>query len=384
MRGIKYVSEAADHGGYARAARGYLRELRRTGIPLTWTPMHPGPAWGMWLEPFKGASLPGDEFADLVNRPIDYDVVLVHLTPEYFPRWRAREAGRRMVGYTVWEFDVVPAHWPSALAVMDALVVPCEWNRRVFVTAGVTRPVAVVPHIGGGCSTMARPLVLDGVRPDDFVFYTISAWNERKAPHITLQSFLEAFDHEDPVVLLLKTWNVNERRRKPGFWWHRVLRHLATTRREIAALRKASGSSARVVVLTDPLTDAEIQALHGRGDCYVSLTRSEGWGLGAFEAAFAGKPVLITGHGGQLDYLPASLAYPVGYRLVTCGNGHGAPGARWAEPDREAAARRMQEIAASPADARRRGAALRAHVERQFAPADTIAILLRVLGGASA
>ena len=38
-------------------------------------------------------------------------------------------------------------------------------------------------------------------------------------------------------------------------------------------------------------------AIHAIGDCYVSLTHGEGWGMGAFDAATLGKPVLITGWG---------------------------------------------------------------------------------------
>jgi len=63
------------------------------------------------------------------------------------------------------------------------------------------------------------------------------------------------------------------------------------------------------------LRPPDIDRLHTRGDCFLSLTRSEGWGLGAFDAANFGNPVVVTGWGGHLDYLGADYPYLVDYEL---------------------------------------------------------------------
>ena len=73
---------------------------------------------------------------------------------------------------------------------------------------------------------------------------------------------------------------------------------------------------APVRLVTRDLADAEVEALHARGDCYVSLCRSEGWGIPPFDAAARGTPVVITGFGGHLAYLDADSAYLVDYDLV--------------------------------------------------------------------
>ncbi len=368
IRGIKYVSELLDTG-YGRAGRGYLRALRQTGVPITWTPMVVGRRWGRWLEPYEGSHVPDDEFADLVNLQIDYDVVLVHLIADYFLPWRQREPGKSIVGVIVWELDKLPLSTHETLNRMDALVVPCRWNRSVFQACGVTRPIAVVPHIGHAFPA-AKPLSIRGVHSDDFVFYTIAAWRERNAPHLTLESYLSAFSGDEKVVLVLKTEKTNERAWRPGFWWHRVERHVKAPVREIAAIRRQTGSTARVVAITDHLTDSDLHGLHARGDCYVSLTRAEGWGLGAYEAALAGKPVIITGHGGQLDFLPSPPSYHVDFRTVPYRNPQDPDGERmgalWAEPDLADGARLMREVFSAPAEARRRGAELQSFVQEHF------------------
>lgn len=59
-----------------------------------------------------------------------------------------------------------------------------------------------------------------------------------------------------------------------------------------------------MVFVPDELSDEDMGPLHLAGDAFISLTRGEGFGVGAFEAAAAGKPVIMTGWGGRLDFLP--------------------------------------------------------------------------------
>jgi glycosyltransferase involved in cell wall biosynthesis len=309
-----------------------------------------------------------------VNRPLDYDVVVLHLQPDDLPDWQVRERGRPVVAMTVWEFDRLPPHWPHILNSTRGVIVPCRWNRDVFQAAGLRVPVAVVPHVAPTEAPGALP-PLATLRPDDFVFSTIAAWRERNAPHLTLEAFLREFRDDDPVALILKTSRVNERRPFRGFWNHRVRRHVDTTARQIAAVRRRCRSTARVSVILDDLSDAGIAAIHARADAYVSLTRGEGFGLGAYEAAWAGNPVIITGHGGQLDFLPPEAALFVEHSMVPCSDRFAGPsaavnliGSSWAEPDLAEAGRLMRGLAADPAAARRRGTRLREHVACRFDP----------------
>ena len=379
MRGIKFVSDSGNTG-YGRAGRAYLRALRGCGVPVTWMPMVIGNKWKMWLEPYEGTELEGDEFSDLVNRNLEYDTVIVHLIPEYFMRWRSIERNKRVIGMTVWELDVVPKIWMEWLNQLDGVIVPCHWNRKLFLEAGVTVPIHVVPHLTESVG-VAPPSRLAGISSDDFVFYTIAAWRERNAPHLTLMSFLAEFSAHDRAVLVIKTASINERWQAKGFWDFQIKRWFEDTRRDYNRVRKQAQSTARVLLVTEDWTAEQINALHQRGDCYVSMTRTEGWGLGAYEAAQAGKPVVITGHGGQLDFLPASMAYHVDYRLIPFTEGTwGELGANWAEPDLAMGGKLMRSVFENPEDARRRGKMLKSHVEEHFRTDRIVQELLGFLG----
>jgi len=61
------------------------------------------------------------------------------------------------------------------------------------------------------------------------------------------------------------------------------------------------------------LTEEEMSALHNRGDCYASLDRGEGFGLGGFQAGAVGNPIIVTGFGGALEYAKPEHSYLVDY-----------------------------------------------------------------------
>ncbi|GAI18333.1 unnamed protein product, partial [marine sediment metagenome] len=108
--------------------------------------MVPGKAWRIGYQPFLGTEIEDPELFPLCNIQIEYDTLIVHTVPEYYPMWARKEPGKRLIGYTVWETDRIPDHWPGLLNKMDHLLVPTHWNKRVFENCGVITPIDVVPH----------------------------------------------------------------------------------------------------------------------------------------------------------------------------------------------------------------------------------------------
>jgi SAM-dependent methyltransferase len=92
-------------------------------------------------------------------------------------------------------------------------------------------------------------------------------------------------------------------------------------------------------------------------DCYVSLHRSEGFGLTMAEAMAHGKPVIATGYSGNLVFMSDENSYLVPHKLVPIPPGCDPypQGAEWAEPDTESAARLMRHVYENRAEAAERG-----------------------------
>lgn len=368
--GIKFVS-FLENSGYGIAARRYMRGLIGLGIPLTWTPMVAGNGWGLGYVPFEGAVSGVDGFDRYCNAEVPYDTVIVQTVPEYFPIWRKRERGKKLVGYTTWETDVIPRHWAGLLNSVDHLMVPCHWNREVMQRGGVTRPISVVPHVVPGKRERVSGFRHSGVRKNDFVFYSINTWTPRKALWKTVQAYLETFTADDPVVLVLKTSRQDFTRQVkwlPG-------RRYRGSKKSCDQLSGGYRKPARIVVIDHDLSGQEIIALHQRSDCYVSLCRSEGWGMGAFDACFHANPVIMTGYGGQLDYLSDSNSYLVRYELVPVEYHPGwssyTEDQHWAEPDLADAGRWMRYVFENRAEAKSRGLESREQVMRNF-PAENV------------
>jgi glycosyltransferase involved in cell wall biosynthesis len=392
MQGLKYISWA-DNTGYAVAAKAYLRGLVDAGVALTWAPLLPGV--GGYDIPEGETRWPCAKLDGVCNRPLDYDTVLIHAVPEYYPHWieQERREGRRIFGYTVWELETLPTHWPAILNQLDAVLVPCRWNVEVFRRSGVTVPIHVVPHLSqfeGLPAASARDhtalrarIAPQWLREPRLIFYTVAFWSHRKAPYLALEAYLRAFNADDPVLLVIKTTDkdITQWRRhwRNGF----RLRHPSPQRGVNQRLRRFRSPAPVAVIADESLSDGEILALHELGDCFVSLTRTEGWGLGAFEAARLGKPVVMTGYGGQRDFLDPELSRLVDYHMVpvhepTWSSSY-KPEDNWAEPDLDQAARYLREVFEHRQGARERGRLQAEKIAREFSRDEVIGTLLEAL-----
>lgn len=331
MRGIKLVSWSGT-SGYALSALDYLHGLVAQQMPVEWVPLCSGPDGYMPWHADLGIdaldffpALSNDpmhvDLPQLVKRcckPCDYDTVLVHLPPEYWPVYF--EPGRRNIGFTAWETDRLPPHWPSLLNLADRVLVPSSMNREVCERCGVVVPVRAVPHM----QREIPPPMLDerrrkiraelGIDPHTTVFYSINTWEPRKGVYDLLSAFASAFSDADDVLLLLKP-SPRGIGVPPSYTVEPVADLFAKWHQRAARGRKAGLPPIRVIGKNN-LSGEQIEDLHRAGDVFVSLTRGEGWGMGGCEALARGRPVLITGWGGQLDYLGNEWPWLVNYRLT--------------------------------------------------------------------
>ncbi|MDZ7839255.1 MAG: hypothetical protein U5R46_00310 [Gammaproteobacteria bacterium] len=382
IKGIKYIS-LAETTGYGLSAVAYIRTLLAAGVPVTWHPrvMIDGlytPAGNVEQVRAALATVPGmEDLYAAFRAPVDYDTVVVHLTPEHWPA--AREAGRRMVGYSVWETDRLPLHWPPLLAGYDLILTPSAFSRDVF-APHTGAPVVVIPHLprtdwpDSDDDSLAAFRRRFGIGETDFLFYTVNTWILRKAMWLTLQAFLLAFSEDERVALLVKT---NPHGELEGKGW-------GPSRRLFDRIMANYPDSARVVFVPDELSHEDIGLLHLAGDAYLSLTHSEGFGMGAYDAATAGTPVIMTGWSGQLDFLPPEHGCLVDYELRRVkehlGN-HIHQEQYWAHADLDHAIEWMRQLYENREQAKERGAGLKAYIADEFDAASITNRLLDALDG---
>ena len=244
-------------------------------------------------------------------------------------------------------------------------MVSCQWNREVFRANGVKTPIHVAPHIATNAWLPPRleARARFAIRPYDYCFYSINTWTNRKAVGDAIEAFLDAFVDTDPAVLVVKTTKQDLTRRIMGRFHTRT----ETAQKRLAGRRKRPG---RTLLITGELDDDAMPALHDAGDCYVSLTHSEGWRIGAFDAGRFGRPVIMTGYGGQLDYLQGRGAFLVDYRVAAVrdreGKGSYTTDQQWAEPDRAHAAGLMGRLFDESEEAAAAGRSLAQSISERF------------------
>jgi glycosyltransferase involved in cell wall biosynthesis len=367
----RYIS-LDENSGYGIAAQRCIEALEQFGAQIEWEPFVPGPGLGLGYEPAFGAPHP---------RPLDGrigvketsprgrdgpEVVIAHVVPEYLPHLRARDPDAFLVAHTVWDTDRIPGHWVACLNQADLIVVPSQFAADAIAGSAVRAPVEVVPHAAVSVALERSRSTL--ALPDEvLVFYTIGEFTERKGITSTVEAYLRAFTARDRVALIVKTSQRDMR--------------VASAEGQVAARGTSAWSLAQLLakhpdppamkVITREISDAEIAALHRRGDCYVSLCRSEGFGLGAFDAATYGKPVVITGFSAPREFLGDS-PYLVRFELVPVVDLAGAPSytpdQRWAEPDIDHGAALLRAVAARHREAAAHARALAKIVRRRHAP----------------
>jgi len=357
---LRYVAEDASTG-YGDAADRLVRAVRALGVTVEFRG---------WSDTYRGAApaftpFSRDELPEL--RVADGAPTVAHLVPEYYPLVRSVAPPGAFVAHTVWETDRLPHHWPALLNDTDLVIVPTDWNREVFEAGGVRVPVRVVPHVA------CDPVPGDGGAaldlPDDVVvFYAIGRWDQRKAMFHTVEAFLRAFTIDDPVVLVVKTAPHIEM--PPAEEWGASNPRAFSTGWQMARLVSRHARPPMIRLEVAEWTDEQIAGLHARGDCYVTLTHGEGWGIGAFDACAYGNPVVATEWGGLLAFLDgdgASLVrateIPVEHIALTSYS----VDQQWAEPDIDHAVEFLRAVAADPEGARRRAAPLRDRVLTEFA-----------------
>jgi hypothetical protein len=305
-------------------------------------------------------SAPLEDAAAAPAREAGHPVTVVCVSPEGMAAARDQRpdafAGRRVVGMWWWEVLAVPPRFMRAFDDLDEVWVG---SRFVADVLGAVAPVPVVrmplPVAAPRPAAVGRDaLGLPGGFLFGFVFDYASVAG-RKNPLGLIEAFGRAFPAGEGhgAALVLKTLGGE---RHPG---------------EHGAVMAAAAEHPDVHVVDRHVSAEEKDAIIGHLDCYVSLHRSEGFGLTLAEAALLETPVIATGYGGPRDFLTPFNSYPVDHRVVAIGPGHDPypPDGEWAEPDLDHAAALMREVHAAPAAAQERARRARADVEREHAPA---------------
>jgi glycosyltransferase involved in cell wall biosynthesis len=177
------------------------------------------------------------------------------------------------------KFEGWKANWPTLLNRCNAVITPTEWNKEVFVNAGVTKPIYVVPlgvdtkkYIGNKTREFSLLSVHEALGKDA----SRENWKEN------LEAYYAIFygTHHTEVSYTFKSWNMS----REGFYEYE--KKLIDNNGYDRALLP------RVDILDMELVPQDMNQLYGKSWVFIKNSQKEGWCLPALEAMAAGTRVI--------------------------------------------------------------------------------------------
>ncbi len=348
-QGVRVAGYFTTESGVGELGRLTIAAAKEAGLPM-----------GTYLET-SSVSRQAHPFEATVD---DYDVNLVCVNADELPNFARRVGanffdGHYTIGLWAWELEEFPSAFSPAFDHVDEV-----WGISSFVRDAIARatdkPVFAFPL------PILDPLPVrapsgDEVRlpkayfdlPDRYTFlyyFDLLSIFERKNPLGLIEAFKRAFGEDEGPVLVMKVLNS------------------ALEPASMNRLLDAAAGREDIRIMDGYLEHHVNRALMQASDCYVSLHRSEGFGLTMAEAMAMGKPVIATAYSGNLDFMDDDTSYLVSWRpgSVPVGCQPYRAGARWAEPDLDHAASLMRQVYERPAEASEVGARAREAVLSKY------------------
>ena len=342
--GVNVVGYFRSELGVAEVARQIVDALDAADVPVV--PVH---------GQFVPLSRQGHSYMTAGPADAPFPVNVICINADMLPGF-AQEVGedffvgRYSIGVWFWEVASFPERFSGAFSCVEEVWAPTPH------IADALRPAATIPVHTIRVPVQPPPLVplsrADLGLPEDgfqflFTFDYLSVFR-RKNPLGVVEAFVRAFEPFEGARLILKCINAE---RDP---------------RGHAELRAAAARHPDIQIVDRYMSPAEKNSLTASCDCYVSLHRAEGFGLGMAEAMYHGRPVIATGYSGNLDFMNPSNSLLVDYRLTAIGADAGPypPDGEWADPDVDHAAALMRKVFDDPAGARELGASAARSIRR--------------------
>ena len=276
------------------------------------------------------------EFDDILTNDFKYNINLIHVQPYTSFEIGLSQIegtknlkGRYNIGYWVYETEDIPKKWSETFKYVNEIWTPSTFATEAFKKISPV-PVYTVPY-GLKIEKDEKLTRKDfGIPKDKFAYlimYDPSSLAERKNPKATIDAYLKAFKNNNDVCLVV------------------VLNK--ATEEQIATLKSQLKGVKNLTLINKTLPKPELYALISLCDVYVSLHRSEGFGLIMAEAMFLGTVCVATNYSGNLEFMNKDNSSLVEYKMIEVDTSTQMvyeKGNKWADADVEDASKYMKKL----------------------------------------
>ena len=294
--GLNIIGHLSADTGLGQAVRLYARAMKNSDIPVT-------------LFNFKVGTTSAhtdDEFISDFSNKLLYNVNFIHVNPaqlDLLVLTMKRDLWNRRynIGYWVWELEDFPDEWVVFFDLVDEIWTPSNFSSQ-SIRKKTDKIVRTVPHGMNLTASTEYEYSKDffGIRENAFAFLAMFDSNssmERKNPMAAIKAFQKTFEPNDQSVqLIVKISNAAKD-------------HLEYIEQIIADYENIN-------ILDRNLKRNEVNELLMHIDVFVSLHRSEGFGLVIAESMCLDKPVIATNWSGNTDFMNEENSCLVDYTMI--------------------------------------------------------------------
>jgi len=319
--------------GYPRAVIGEGEFVRQTAKSFQSTSLD----FGIYdARPNPSPENAEDRFSNHIRSDNPFNINIFHLKPDQLETsivtlGRSFVENRYNIGYWAWELGVFPSAWQAPLGFLDEVWCPSRFIQSA-VKKKSSKPVLYLPISIELEISKSFDRNHFSLPPRTFIFlfvFDFKSFSTRKNPEACIRAFLKAFPKgNEAVTLVIKSMDG-------------PLYPL-----EFDRLAEEAKKDPRITLIDASYRSDEIIGLMQTCDCFISLHRSEGIGLGLAQSMLLGKPVIATNYSGNTDFTLEDNSCLVKYDLINVGKNEYpfAKGQVWADPDVEHAAWFMRRL----------------------------------------
>lgn len=210
--------------------------------------------------------------------------------------------GRCNIGVTAGlETTTIPNEWIDHLNSMNKIITISEFSKQGMLTTKVQDrkvnvPIDVIEYPVKQFNKTINTTNFDSIKTK-FNFIHVGQWAPRKNLEKMITWFIEEFKNDSDVGLILKLQTKS----------NSTPDRYECKRKLFDITNKYNDRKCKIYFLHGDMSDQEIHNLImlDSTKVFVSATHGEGWGLGLFEAAYSGLPVVTPDFSGYKEFLYA-------------------------------------------------------------------------------
>jgi glycosyltransferase involved in cell wall biosynthesis len=274
------------------------------------------------------------EFDAKITNEFKYNINLILINPDGIADFfdtisKGASESRYNIGFLYWELPEFPDSFTRDFNKFDEI-----WTASKFVADSIMKKTELPVFCLPCCVTVEYKKEFNrkhfNLPNDKFLFlmmYDVKSVQERKNPIAVIKAFQLAFNDNLDVTLVIKINGSHDMSIEDD-------------------LTQAVLHCENIMFVFGTFDKIEVNSLINCCDAFVSLHRSEGFGLGPAEAMYLGKPAILTNWSGNTDYMTDDNCCPVDYKIVEIEKDYGSykKGNHWAEPSIEHAASYMKRL----------------------------------------